>query len=278
MYAWRLLQMLSLTAAATIASPYGAEAIVLDPASAFAQAGGAECHELGPPPQGCHAFVSIPGFSGPTEVDMASAVLASPVPVVAALYSYSSYDGTNPHTGSGAQLYYQMAIIGPPGYADLNVNLRTSASLTVTGERTSAVAQSYVSVGLTKLGQSCALIGLGTCESIPYPDVITIHLPTNTPIPVNLSAGASGYTFPHIWGNGMNELVIAEANADPYFYISPLMPNYEAYSLELDSGVGNAPLPTVSPPESVPEPASWMIIGAGLVGVGARRRLSRART
>jgi PEP-CTERM motif len=62
----------------------------------------------------------------------------------------------------------------------------------------------------------------------------------------------------------------ATVSADPHLFVDPSFPDAAEYSILLSPNVGNA-VPTI------PEPSTWVLMGAGLVGLAGLRRRLRER-
>ncbi len=94
-------------------------------------------------------------------------------------------------------------------------------------------------------------------------DIGTVWVETD----IDTEAGISG--CPGV--NCVQGLATASTLADPYIYIDPNTPNAWEYSIVVSDGIGNTPL------GSTPEPSSLMLVGSGVVGLGAmmRRKLGR---
>jgi hypothetical protein len=162
------------------------------------------------------------------------------------------------------QISYEIEIVGASGIVPLTVeaNERISSS-------TATSSSSSVELDLHLFDQSAYVetfeAGSDNGKPVdlpnnPFPVAQAYNTLANTPIEVEMlaSAATEGLNF-----DGVE--VSASAYLDPFFSVP------EGYSIILSPGVGNSPIP------SVPEPATWVMMLFGFMGVGWASRGSILR-
>jgi PEP-CTERM motif len=132
-------------------------------------------------------------------------------------------------------------------FSEINVAANTTASAVICSSGGIGCGAGTGETNFTGVLQVTAL------SDTPY---VTTGRSFNQGIHLEVEAGgALGASF----NGGM-------VSADPHLFVDPAFLNASEYSIVLSPGVGNA-VPTI------PEPATWLLMGVGLVGLSGLRRL-----
>ena len=244
-----------------------------------------------------HGYATDPGanipLSGPGSATHAYSDLLNPLD--SADFSMTLAGTPDPLASAGvdssistatasAQLFYYMEVVGGSGPVPVTVDVIASLFASSYGDGSGGAAFQIQQVSgisgstICSSGSPCLVQSWGTCSvasapgfCVGTPTAISVDtaesLFSNTlyVIEVAASAGSPDPLVPYtVTGGG-------KGSADPSFAIDPITIDAGAYSLIFSDGIGN---PASGPgPSSVPEPATWAVLLAGIGALAALRRV-----
>lgn len=189
------------------------------------------------------------------------------------------------YTGAASSLSYEFEVNGPPN-TEIPLIVQAAGFASYSGD-TDGYADAYVSINGAGLGG----IGLGAGGGYASASELCPNGPGATPGNCSfvVSDFATTYEADVESDTPINVFMYAEAfsdgptaffsaGADPYFRIDPTFATADQYAIVTSPGVGNSPLGATSIAAPAPEAATWILMLAGLGGLGAMMRGTRRRS
>jgi|GEM_PF-6063402 len=176
-----------------------------------------------------------------------------------------------------SKLEYYFYISGPesisvPIIIDYNLKIMSSGSVYDQSRMINAWVAAEASIRtIGGFGDRIAILHGDTANTIERNSSLSLDVMANLQSPAYKISLASG-VFTHNYASQYEGLMEGYAFADPVIRIDPSFADANLYTVLLSEGAGNS---WTSPPAPTPEPGTALLMGVGLLVVGAAARRKR---